>query len=99
MEFKVYKHVPPHLFIDGAIYFVSCRSYLGTPILNTNEKKQILFGGILDNVRAFDYELHAWVILGNHYHILLHVPHAKSIPLLFQKLHGKTGYELNKVDG
>lgn len=99
MEFKVYRHVPPHLFIDEAIYFVSCRVYQGAPILSTDQKKEILFRTVLENIKAFDYELQAWVILDNHYHILFRVPDAKSIPLFFQKLHGKTGYELNKVDG
>jgi len=99
MEFKLYRHVPAHLFVDEAIYFVSCRTYQGERILNTDQKKRILFRSMVNSTKTFEYELQAWVILDNHYHILLHVPQAKRIPLFFQKFHGKTSYLLNRHDG
>lgn len=99
MEFKVYRHVPPHLFIDEMVYFVSCRTYQGARILNTADKKQILCRGIWENIKAFECELLAWVVLDDHYHILFRVSKAKSIPLFFQKLHGRTSHEMNKTDG
>ena len=99
MEFKVYRHVPPHLFIDEAIYFVTSRVYHSAPILDTVQKKQILLRNLLDILKALGYELHGWVILDDHYHVLFRVPDAKSIPLTFQKIHGKASYELNILDG
>lgn len=99
MEFKVYRHVPAHLFIDEALYFVSCRTYHGERILDTHDKKRIVQQTLLEVIREFHYEPHAWVILDNHYHVLFQVSHSKAIPLLFQKIHGRSSFELNRIDG
>ncbi len=99
MEFKVYKHVPPYLLVDKAIYFVSCRTYQGLPIIDSAQKKEIVLTNLLDIIKTFGYELHGWVILDNHYHVLFKVSEAKTIPLAFQRIHGKSSREINTIDG
>jgi putative transposase len=99
MEFKVYRHVPPHLFLDEAIYFVTCATYQNARVINTDEKKRIVLNSLVEVLTTYDIGLHAWVILDNHYHTLFQVKNAKTIPPMFQKVHGKSSFEINRIDG
>jgi putative transposase len=99
MEFKIYKHVPPHLFIDEAIYFVTCTTYGKAKLLETREKKMLVLNTLEEVMSSHDIDLVAWVILDNHYHTLFQVKNAKTIPLVFQRVHGKSSFEINRIDG
>jgi putative transposase len=99
MEFKVYRHVPPHLFVDEAIYFVSCTTYQKARLVDTDEKERLVLRTLVEVMSSFGIEPHAGVILDNHYHVLFQIKNARAIPLVFQKVHGKTSFEINRLDG
>mgnify|MGYP001562541452 CR=1 FL=1 len=98
MQLKVYKHVPPHLFIDGAIYFVSCSTYRKLKIFDSADKKKLLLDTISAIIKKYGCDLHAWVVLDNHYHLLFQAKNARAIPSVFQKIRGGSSFEINRID-
>lgn len=91
-------HHPPHLFIDNQYYFITARTYQKQKIFDNNEKKSILQNSLKAEFRSGGYELVAWVVLSNHYHILFQATNAKTISNIINYLHGKTSYLINKKD-
>ena len=67
-------HRPPHTFLPGASYFVSARTYFALPYLKDDACKQILLDNIQKAVEKFLLTLFGWIILDNHYHLLLKLP-------------------------
>lgn len=67
-------HRPPHTFLLGAYYFVSARTYFALPYLRENKNKQILLDSIRKAAEKFSVTVFGWVILDNHYHLLLKLP-------------------------
>jgi len=63
MEFKKYPHNPPHLFIDGAIYFITGGTLDRRNILHTDGHKEILREAMDKWFSRFDWRLDAWIIL------------------------------------
>lgn len=50
-------------------------------------------------LHEFGLKLDAWVILDNHYHLLLKSRLGKKLPSFFGRLHGRTSFDLNGRDG
>jgi putative transposase len=46
----------------------------------------------------FEISIKAWVILDNHYHILVKLKQGRSLPLFIRSLHGKSSFEFNRLD-
>jgi putative transposase len=49
-------------------------------------------------VTEFGLRLAAWVILDNHYHILIKSHLGETLPRFFGRLHGRTSFEVNGCD-
>ncbi len=73
MVYKQYEHTPPHLFIDNALYFITGSTCLKNPLLIGNKAKDIFYEQLVKYVKNFDYRLMEWVVLNNHYHILIRI--------------------------
>ncbi len=43
--------------------------------------------------------LHAWVVLPNHYHVLIEVSRFETLAPVFKRLHGGTSFEWNRAEG
>ena len=92
------RHQPFHLYLDDQVYFVTAHTYLNKFSLNASSKKEKLLKKIKIFLRQFDFNLYAWVILDNHYHILFKVYKGKDLPKVLNKIHGGYSYEINKID-
>jgi REP element-mobilizing transposase RayT len=66
-------HRPPHLYLDGEIYFVTCRTVNKVNYF-VGKKKMILKNCLMRVVKKYQAEIYSWVILNNHYHLLLGFP-------------------------
>ncbi len=67
---KDYLHNPTHLFVDDAPYFITAAIYLKRPLLKSPELKYLLLERIKHCFAKYQWGLHHWVILDNHYHLL-----------------------------
>ena len=92
-------HHPPHIFLDSTWYFVTVSVYRRHRLFSSNPRKAILRDNLKVQLAEFHINLAAWVILDNHYHILLKSREGRNLSHLFQKAHGKTAFELNGLDG
>lgn len=60
----------------GAIYHVLSRGNSGQEIFRSKDDRQLFLDLLAKLVERFDIEVHAYVLMGNHYHLLLKTKHA-----------------------
>ncbi len=66
-----HKHRPPHLYFDNMWYLITGATYGHTPFLASEQAKVIVIDTLQDVLSACTVALRAWVILDNHYHLLV----------------------------
>jgi putative transposase len=89
---------PPHIYTDNACYFLTARIVRKQRLLNTEVKRNLLRDVLKEAISQHGIRLYAWVILADHYHLLLKT--AKTSPLykFIKRLHGQSAILLNKQD-
>ncbi len=91
-------HHPPHLFIDHKWYFITAHIKGSEPVLKPNKFKVFLESKTKELALSFKLTIWAYVILDNHYHLLLKFDQAKLIPVFINRLHGATSHYINKTE-
>lgn len=94
-------HGPPHFEYAGIHAFhLSAACYEHAFVLGKNPERMEQFeSALIELFRSGGVELHAWSILPNHWHALVHTPCLKSTILQIGQLHGRTSYQWNQFDG
>ena len=95
---KPARHEPPHIYVDDTWYFITSSVFKGAHYLASHETKSLLLEKIRDRTREYGIRLKAWVILNNHYHLLMKSRRGCEIPRFFQRLHAGMAYELNNLE-
>ncbi len=98
-QFKSYRHNPPHLFVDDAYYMITAAVYEKRPFLSDDWTKRYLFDVIQSFCREFDWKLLDWVILDNHYHLILKSHIGKDLSRLMGGIHRKSANQIKKRFG
>ncbi|GAK58025.1 hypothetical protein U27_04998 [Candidatus Vecturithrix granuli] len=80
-------HTPAHLFIDQTPYFITGAIYKKQHLLVHADIKQKLLDFIKTYFAQYQWELHHWVILDNHYHLLGKSAGGTDLPAIFQAIH------------
>jgi putative transposase len=91
-------HAPPHPFREAGHYLITAAYYVHAPVMATVERRtqfEILLLGAMKGIQANTI---AWVILPNHYHILVDVESLDHISAALKFLHGKTSRRWNLED-
>ncbi len=88
---------PPHHYEANACYFITARMVRRQHLLQ-GDRPALLRDVLKDAVRDYDITLYAWVILANHYHLLLLTGETIPIFKFIKRLHGKSAILLNKRD-
>jgi putative transposase len=94
---KKYRHAPAHLFLTGYRYFVSAGTLGRRPYFDTDSKKELLFDTICEMLEHDGGRHDGWVILSNHYHMLVELENAFLLPQLIRRIHSKSAVLLNKL--
>jgi len=97
MERKDYLHNPTHIFADDTPYFITAAIYQKRPLLKGPELKQLLLDRIKLCFDKYQWELHHWVILDNHYHLLGKSRVGEDLPKIITNVHAFTGYYIKQV--
>ena len=98
--YKLYLHAPPHLFRTDAIYFVTASTVDHVRMMADDERKRQLKESLDFLFDKHGWALIAWVILSNHYHVLMEAPEeALSLSRLIGDLHKFTARKWNDEDG
>lgn len=98
MKWSRSPHRPPHLYMDGAWYFVTASIVDKAPILSSEEHFNLWVNALKELVAEFRIKLTAWVVLTNHYHLLFLPRRGSDLGLFMKRLHGRTSRELNACD-
>jgi putative transposase len=88
------EHHPPHLYLDRCWYVISASTLDHLPLLHIERAKTFM----RDKLR-FQTQLRAWVILDNHYHLLLRTDRGLDLARFIGRLHGSTSRQINLWDG
>lgn len=91
-------HSPPHLIREQGYYLITAACYEHAAIMSLSKRRSEFESRILSSLQTSDIQISAWVILPNHYHILIGVTDFEKIPVFIKKLHNGTSYEWNRED-
>jgi len=88
-------HAPPHPFREAGYYLITAANFEHAPIMDSPERRTEFEILLLESMKGIHAEVIAWVILLNHYHILIDVESLDSVSAALKYLHGKTSRQWN----
>ncbi len=91
------RHQPYHIYENNALYFVSAHVYKNNYRLASDEEKQKLILKIHENISNFCFQIYAWVVLEDHYHLLIKTSNGINLPKFIGRIHAGFSYEINKL--
>ncbi len=87
-KYKTYPHTPAHLFESNSIYMVTGGTYKKRDLLRGEKPKLRWYTSLVKACQQYNWQILAWVILDNHYHIMLEAPEeAGTLVNLIRDLH------------
>jgi putative transposase len=89
---------PPHIYEENACYFISAGIVHSQWLLDTDAKRALVRDVLEEAIKQYGIRLYAWVILANHYHLLLRTGDVAPIYKFIKRLHGDSAIQLNKLD-
>lgn len=97
MNKKDYLHNPPHIFLDNAVYFVTASIYKKRPLLSDPNLKWQLLDIMKTTFDRLDWEFQHWVILDNHYHLLVKSKLGNDLSKIMRNIHSVSGYKIKQI--
>jgi putative transposase len=91
-------HAPPHPIDLQTFYLLTAACYHHHPYLTTSSRRQQLLDLIFEYFITHGFKIRGWVILPNHYHLLVYVHQFKTLGQLFKSIHGITSRQWNLED-
>ncbi len=91
-------HHPPHIYLDNTWYIITATTLDHASFLVSERAKTLVRDTLESLVLEFNITLYAWVILNNHYHLLLKTWRGKDLPRFLGRLHGSTSRQINLWD-
>jgi putative transposase len=95
-------HAPTHQLSERGTYFVTASTYLKQHHFRSGRRLRVLHRGLLKVAEQFGWQLEAWAVFSNHYHLVAHspeaAPDATSLSSMLSLLHVKTAEWVNKLD-
>ena len=94
---KFLKHIPPHVYLDEQLYFVTSRTIEGSKYFDTKEKLIVLKNRIDLAIEKFKFKVFARVLIFNHYHLLFRLVEGEKLSEIMQFINGGSAFDLNKL--
>ena len=91
-------HSPPHVSEPGAYRIITGACFEHRPNLEAPARLKWFEQKLLEHLQKQTLKIAAWVVLPNHYHVLLKIPDIKSFTKAQGQLHGRTSFEINQED-
>ena len=92
-------HSPPHPFRHAGHYLVTGVNFEHAHILASSMRRTEFETHLLQEATNAGIDVCGWVILPNHYHILVDVDTLEQVSATLQHLHGTTARVWNVADG
>ena len=98
--FKTAPHNPPHLFVPNALYMLTAAIYRGTNLIESSKRKTEWRDACHEAARIYGWQIIAWVVLHNHYHVIVRSPeHTCDLFKFINSYHKYTARQWNVEDG
>jgi len=91
-------HSPPHISGPDRCFMITSACFEHRPIMNTDERRHLFLEELARACNATETGLEAWVVLPNHYHVLIDTPDLRMFGRLIQQVHGRTSRQWNVED-
>jgi putative transposase len=91
-------HAPPHPVRDRTQYLITAACYEHNGIMTRAQRRQQLLDLIFEVFISTGVDILAWVVLPNHYHLLLDLPNFDQLGRLVRSCHGPTARWWNLED-
>ena len=91
-------HAPPHPFREAGYYLITAANFEHISVMDSIIRRTEFEILLLEAMSGIQAEAIAWVILSNHYHILVDVESLDSVSAALKYLHGKTSRKWNLED-
>ena len=95
---KKQAHRPAHLFLDNSPYFITASTHKKRPLLNDAIKIQLL-ELMREAYQSCQWRFEHWVILNNHYHIMVHSDKGEDLSKIIGRIHYKSGQLIRETQG
>lgn len=92
---KKQAHRPAHLLLDNMPYFITASTHKKRRLLNDDIKKQLIII-MHKEFTACRWQFNHWVILDNHYHIMVYSHKGEQLPQIIARIHFKSGQLIRK---
>lgn len=89
-------HRPPHIHPDDSFLFLTGRVYGGLSYLAPKKAKEYFLVKLDSILEKYKIILESWVILDNHYHLLIKARIGKLVAPFVREIHGATAYFIKK---
>ena len=96
MKRKLYH--PPHIYLDNTAYFITAKTFNRQLIFANPDHKSQFRNFLKTKFIKYEVKCSAWVILNEHYHLLIHIKNKSQLPRFIKSLHGESAIWLNKKD-
>jgi len=97
-ESSVPLHAPPHPYNESGNYLITAANFEHAPIMSTLQRLSDFESRLIETLFNANAQANAWVVLPNHYHVLVQVETLAVVPKAIGQLHGITSREWNLID-
>jgi putative transposase len=91
-------HQPPHPIREETFYLLTAACYEHRHHLHSHERRQTVLDLVFEQFIQHGMDVRAWVVLTNHYHLLVYVNKFEALKGIFQQIHGPTSVAWNQAD-
>ncbi len=95
--YKNYLHQPSHLYIQNGTWIITASTYQKMNIFRERYELTMLQKTIFESAYEFRWQLRAWAIFSNHYHLIaVSDEHSSSIDAFIASIHRKSASLINQ---
>ena len=91
-------HNPPHIPAPDTYRLITGACFEHKSILEAPGRLKWFEQELLGHLQQQSLKVAAWVVLPNHYHVLVKIPEMKDFSKAQGELHGRTSFEINSED-
>ncbi len=93
-------HAPVHKLDENAVYFVTAGTLHKERFFIDRDRLDLLQRKLMELATQYHWQLEAWALFSNHYHIVARgFPNSANLGKFLKHLHSDTARELNRLDG
>ncbi len=92
-------HAPPHPFREAGRYLLTAANFEHAMIMSAPDRRTDFEARLVESMHNLTADVYGWVVLPNHYHILVGLESLEPASAAIKHLHGVTSREWNLAEG